>query len=85
MKVILKGIDYSQKSNPDPEDMFNVTKFYKMLEQISFPLTIEADDQYPHAVCLKDYIKNTKFPDSKEMWGLVWFDYKIIKDENQRP
>lgn len=79
MKVKLTGI-----RPHDPELDGEIDKEYQyyidQLKQIPFPLIRDADDEYPHTVRLKQYIKDKKYPESPQIWGLVWFTYEEIKD-----
>lgn len=79
MKVILKGI------RPyDPEldgEMDDDLMFYRsLLEQVSYPLEIEAEDKYPNVVNLAKYIIDDEHPHDLQRWGLVWFDYEKVKE-----
>ncbi len=79
MKVKLTGI-----RPHDPELDGGIDEEYQyyidLLQQIPFPITVNADDNYPHTMDLKQYIKDKEYPNHSQSWGLVWFDYEEIKD-----
>ena len=79
MKVILKGIKpYDPELDGEMEDDLNY--YRSLLEQIPFPLELEAKEVYPHVINLKEYIKDPESPYSPEEWGLIWFDYEEVKE-----
>ncbi len=79
MKVKLTGI---RPHNPEIDgEMDEVYQYYiDQLKQIPFPIIRIADDKYPNAVRLREYIKDKNDPESNQTWGLVWFTYEEIKD-----
>lgn len=74
MKVILKGI---RPYDPELDEHFYNRS---LLEQVPYPLEIEAEDKYPNVVDLTKYIVDKEYPQSLQIWGLIWFDYEEVKD-----
>lgn len=69
MKLILKGINSALNTD---ERRWHID----LLNQISFPIEVNAEDKYPFTVNLKAYISDISDPDSAEEWGIIWFDYE---------
>lgn len=74
MKVILKGINYTQGES---EDCVDESFYFELLKQVPYPVEVKVDDKFPHVVNLKQWIKDTE---SSEEWGLLWFNYEKVKD-----
>ena len=79
MKVILKGV---RPYDPELDGDFGGEVIYNrnLLEQVPYPLEIEAEDKYPNVVDLTKYIVDKEYPQSLQIWGLIWFEYEEIKD-----
>lgn len=78
MKVKLTGIKPHDSEIDEDRDGDYIEYYIDLLQQIPFPITVNADDDYPHTMNLKQYIKDKERPNDPQIWGLVWFDYEKI-------
>ena len=80
MKVILKGIrPYDPELDGEMDD--DLIYYRSLLEQVPFPLVVEAEDEYPNVVNLTKYIIDDEHSHGLQRWGLVWFDYEKLKSD----